>query len=506
MKKLNYSISIFASVIIAALILAPANSQAQNDQWSVSASNWMQYWYHGPETPDSLNTNTLSRQDSLDNRFSVDFNLGDFYAGLWLRTYQPEFNNNANEKITQRYLGWRQDGLTLHVGNFYQTFDRGMTLNAFLDDAVYRDNNLDGIKISGMYDKFDFDALSARAYGFQPGLNEFNMTRDYTFRAVRAALKPFSGFKYGVSYIHFKQTSLLSFGRSEDLNILSFNNEINKGPFNIYAEYAHKDGLTQVEEATDGDGTYLSASYSHQYFSVYGEYKNLFRLLYPDPGYSTITFNTPPPVTHNGRSLSTMVAGIPGERAYQVGTMISPSFNLNFDIAYAEAFSRGSVGERGRYYLSDGYAGVRWNPSEKIVLNSHWDGMNFNGPEGDEVETYLDGYYYFNPIYTISLSTYSRLFRPQGTKNYHEDYLTIGLSRGSFIELSIGGSASNKTYQPAEKKDPKRMAFAEVTVHFKMNDLSVFYGGERGGVVCSSGICSNRPTFKGLRVMLMSRF
>jgi hypothetical protein len=132
--------------------------------------------------------------------------------------------------------------------------------------------------------------------------------------------------------------------------------------------------------------------------------------------------------------------------------------------------------------------------------------MEFNGPDGDEIESYFDGYYYFNPIYTISLATYTRLFRPQEMKSYHEDYLTLGVSRGSFIEVSIGGSLSNKIFQPTEKKDPKRMAFTEVTLHIKTHDLSVFYGGERGGIVCSSGICSQRPTFKGARVMLMSRF
>ncbi len=140
MKKEFYPAGAIAIFIVLTIIfMLPTISQAQNDTWSVSASNWMQYWYNQPEAnwlrsspidtlpPDTLN----SVRDSLDNRFSVDFNFGNFYAGAWLRTYQPNFNGDANEKITQRYFGWKQDGITIHAGNFYETFDRGMTLKRF---------------------------------------------------------------------------------------------------------------------------------------------------------------------------------------------------------------------------------------------------------------------------------------------------------------------------------------------------------------------------------------
>jgi hypothetical protein len=504
MKKIISSAGIIAAFTAAILILgAPQTLRAQDDRWSVSASNWMQYWYNQPQPNwirssiiDTLPPDTLSSvRDSLDNRFSVDFNFGNFYAGAWLRTYQPNFTGEGNEKITQRYLGWRQDGLTIHVGNFYQTFDRGMTLNAFLDDAVNFDNNLDGVKVSGIYDHFDFDAISGRAFAFQQGINEFNLSRDYTIRGARGAYKPFTGVRSGFSYVMFKQNSSIQYRQSDNIDLISFNQGLNKGPFDLYAEYAHKEGHNTMEEATDGDGTYLSASYSHRLFSVYGEYKNIYRLLYPDP---TMAFNMPPPVSHGGRNLSAL-AGAPGERAYQIGSMISPNFDLNFDLAYSESYSRGLAN---RLYLSEKFAGMRWAPIEKLVLNTHWDRIDYSE---DEIETYFDTYYYLSSTKTISVMAYTRRFWPSG-KDYHEDYLTIGYSHGNFIEIGVGGSISNRTYTPGEKTDPKRLAFAELTFHFKSNELSVFHGGERGGLVCSSGICSVRPTFEGTRVVLLSRF
>ncbi len=358
------------------------------------------------------------------------------------------------------------------------------------------DNNLDGIKISGLYDHFDFDAISGRAFKFQQGFNEFTLQRDFTIRGIRGAIKPFTGFKYGGSFVIFKQNSSTQFRQSDNIQLYSINHEINKGPFNFYGEYAVKEGNTPEEEKTDGDGTYLSGSFSHRLFSVYGEYKNIFRLLYPGP---TGAFNTPPPVSHQGRSLSSL-DGTPGERAYQIGGLISPNFDLNFDLAYSESYSRGLAN---RLYLSEKYAGARWAPIEKVVVNGHWDRIDYTE---DEIETYFDGYYYVNPVQTVSFSAYTKRFWPTGRKNYHEDYLTLGYSRGNIVEVTVGGSLSNRVFSPGEKNDPKKLASIELTYHYRSHELSVFYGGERGGLICSSGVCSLRPTFKGTRIILLSRF
>lgn len=477
----------------------PAQCQTADQSWSVSASNWMQYWYHQPEKFDSLSFGEQSRQDSLDNRLIVDFNLGNFYAGAWLRIFEPNSPDTSYERITQRYFGWENDGLSLRVGNFYQTFDRGLTLNTFYDDVINYDNNLDGVRVSGLYDHYDFDALSGRGINFSTG------KRKYTIRAVRGAIRPIDGFKVGSSYVRFKQISLLEFGEAENTNLTAINTEINKGPIGLYAEYASKKGENEVDEANNGDGTYLSASFSQKFFSVYAEYKNIIRLLYPGP---SAPFNNPPPVSHQGRTLSS-VESTPGERAYQVGSLISPSFNLNFDLAYSESFSRGLFPGK---YLAEKYAGVRWSPMEKLTSNYHFDrhDLTRNSPDSlpgfqeDEIENYVDAYYYLTGSQTVSATAYTRRFITSGSYNnsYHENYLTLGFAQGSLFQVNFGGSTSNKK----NTRDPKRMAFIEFTIHFKSNDLVVFQGGERGGLICSSGICSLRPTFRGTRVMLYSRF
>jgi hypothetical protein len=484
-RPLNFGpLAVFAIFIM----LFPIVSMAQSDSWSVSAANWLQYWYHRPQPFDSTTfSDRLSRQDSLDNRFIVDFALGDFYAGAWLRVLQPNRPDTSFERITQRYFGWTQDGLTIHAGNFYQTFDRGMTLNTFYDDAVNFDNNLDGVKVTGLYDHYDFDAVFGRSFR-----DRLTSVRENTVRGARAAIKPLLGTRVGFSYVRFKQNNFDDFTKAVGNNVTSVNSGINRGPFEVYAEYATRRGRGQFGDDVNGDGTYLSGSISHSLISVYSEYKNIINLLYPTPSAS---LNSPPPVSHSGRSL-TSLASVPGERAYQIGTLVSPSYSLNFELAFSESFSRGLPN---RFYLAEKFLGARWSPFEKLVLNYKWDRFDYT-PE-DEVENYIEGYYYLDASQTISAVAYTRKFILTSNE-YHENYLTLGYSRGGFLQLSIGGSVSNNDLD----RDPNKLAFAELTLRFKSHELIIFQGGERGGLACSSGICTVRPTFEGTRVILFSRF
>jgi hypothetical protein len=470
---------------IICLLFTGNNARAQDEYWSVSAANWMQYWYFEDSAPFQE-----ARRDSLDNRFIVDFNLGDFYTGMWLQVLQLNRPDQSSEEMTQRYFGWNQNGFTLHAGNFYQVFDKGLTLNTFLDDAVYYDNNLDGIRASGLYDQFEFDAFSAR------GLNSTTGDRDYILRGARGSVRPLRQVSFGLSYVRFKRNDFLNFNRSLNANITGFHAGLAEGPLEIYAEYAVKRGrnpdpFTEV----NGDGTYLSGSVVFEKISLYSEYKNLINLVYPSP---QNRFNAPPPVSHSGRTL-TDLAGVAGERGYQVGALISPTFDINFEFAYSEAFSRSAPTD---LYLGEKFAGLRWEISPDLVINYDWDRIDYSFE--DEIENYFDAYYHLNYNLTVSATAYTRRFMPKGSEDYHENYLTLGAGIANKLQLNIGGSTSSWDTNP--DKDPKRLAFVELTIRFPNHELVIFNGGERGGLICSSGICQNRPTFRGTRVVLFSRF
>jgi hypothetical protein len=533
MKK-NAILFIIAIALIATLVVFNSgNIYAQEESpWSVSATNWMQYWHysaiHGNSNVDTLNPGppidvSHSKEDSVDNRLILDFNFGNFYAGGWFRVYEPLRPDTSYERLTQRYFGWTDNGITVHAGNFYQVFDRGLTLNTFYDDVIHSDNNLDGIKISGLRDRYEFDALSARALRAVPypgGIVAYGDQRAYTIRAARGAVKPLKPVKIGFSYVRFKQNDVNTSDQAANTNLTSFNTGINYGPLDLYAEYAYKRGVDSVGDRDNGDGTYLSGSLSYKVVSVYSEYKNYYFLIYPilrppgSPAQFSGALNTPPPVSHSGRSLAYQ-SGAPGERGYQIGTLISPNYNLNFEFSYSNSYARGlaklgtPAGDSVRVKLNESYGGVRWSPFSKLTVNYHLDHFDFTDyTHGNETENYIDGYFYITPKQTISATAYTDRYHPLALASYHEDYLTLGFSQGDLFQLSIGGSLSNNIN--SNPNDPfgsrRKMAFAEAIIHFGSHDLTIFQGEERGGLVCSSGICTTRPAFRGTRIMLFSRF
>ena len=493
MGRFSFLTIIFLLSLLAISAMSPAETLAQDETWSVSAANWMQYWYFndGGEFVEA-------RRDSLDNRFIVDFDLGNFYTGAWLNIQQFNHPDESSETIAQRYFGWQEKNISVHLGNFYQVFDRGLTLNTFLDDAIYFDNNLDGVKISGNYQRFQFDALSAR------GLNSFTGERNYTVRGARGAVKPFKPVELGFSYVRFKQSSS-DFFRTLNANMTSVHSSIWYGPMEFYAEYAQKIGRDDPflpGANKNGDGTYLSGSINFEKISFYSEYKNYINLLYPE---GAASFNSPPPVSHQGRSLMSL-SNSPGERGYQVGTLISPSFDLNFDLSFSESFSRGIADTLTRLYLAEKFIGMRWSVSQSLVINYNWDRIDWT--DEDETENYFDSYYYLGDRNVVSLTAYTKRFFNQfagvgvTTEDYHENYLTLGYGMGNLLNLSIGGSISNND----GSDDPEKLAFVELSLRFSNNELVIFNGGERGGLICSSGICQTRPTFQGTRIVMFSRF
>jgi len=473
--RVLFIVAFIAIALASGFISAPA-ARAQDDYWSVSAANWMQYWHYRD-----------TKEDSLENRFIVDFNFGNFYSGAWLEIFEPNRPDRSYEKTTQRYFGWNDDNLTVHLGNFYQVFGRGLTLNAFYDDVIDFDNNLDGVKVSGIYEHIEFDAFSAR------GLDDSGREREFTLRGVGGTVSPISPTRFGFSYTRFKQDDFMSLDQSANINMTSFFSEINYGLFEAYGEYAYKRGFDPFGNNVDGDGTYANLSISQGTINLLAEYKNYINLIYPNPQGA---FNNPPPVSHQGRTL-TSLQGARGERGYQLSALIAPSFDLNFDLSFSESFERG--GSR-RNYLAEKFAGFRWQVFQDLIFNYHWDRIDYTSE--DEIENYLDGYFYIDRANTISLTAYTRRFMAPSSEHYHEDYLILGYTKGNFLQLNVGGSVTSNSF----RFDPERLAFVELILRLKGHELIIFSGGERGGLICSSGICQVRPTFEGTRVILFSRF
>lgn len=472
-------------------------SEACAEEVQISGGNYGRYYlYHE------------SKVDSIADRFQFDLNIGKFYAGaLFEIKHDTLLNAATHDSISQRFFGWEDNGLSIHAGNFYQVFDRGLILNAYRDDNVSIDKPLDGIRVSGKYQYFDFDALAVSS-----ALREdTTIERKYpTMRAARVKLKPYGFIQIGSGHVRLLQN--METAGNVKTNMTEVNARINFKYIDSYIEYAKRDGYVidflGEKSSQDGDGTYANINTHYWKFSGLFEYKNYKYLTYPSVKGS---FNQPPAVNHQERSLESLY-NVDGEVGWRSVMHFSHSAYWGIEIDYAESKSRDP-----RQYYEDPHYRDYLNELFLEGRGTYYKGNEFilsfdrvKHTEKNEITPKLELSYDLSDEYSMTFTTYAidyRIYdRDPVDKEYIEKYLNIDINRSEKYSLSIGGSWSDQKWGGAPALAPAEMIYIEGTLRYPNHDLTVFYGGQRGGLVCAGGICSIKPTFRGLKISLLSRF
>jgi hypothetical protein len=291
-----------------------------------------------------------------------------------------------------------------------------------------------------------------------------------------------------------------------------------------------------IKEHKSGDGTYVNITGFYSNLSAMFEYKNYYDLAFPELGH----LNSPPAVNRQDRLMRMEAANvftpIKGESGYRfnVGLSLNDYWGVELDYSNAKSRTPGTVdnlelfGEiRGNLFgdnlfkLNFNIFNFSWQDS---FISSWDDSLNFVNrfgkfkrnefrPEVEvefrlddlrsiEINAYLIQYSYEKPLLPVfpdSLAYLRNNFAD--SSDYSEKFMHISFFQVPNIRVTLGGSSSNRNPSP----DPDNMGFIEVSYIFGNHEFTVFKGQQRGGLVCSGGVCSYHPTFEGIRVTLISR-
>ncbi|MFT7155503.1 MAG: hypothetical protein ACI8Q1_000504 [Parvicella sp.] len=148
----NMSYNITRKVALSALGLSLAQVLfSQNDANAGSITGNVQaiaQYYNG----DSLiNAAEPDHKMGMNSFANINFYKGDFSAGVRFESYlnrlegYPDAFNGTG--IGYRYASWKNEGVEVTVGNFYDQFGSGMILRIYEERQLGIDNSLDGIKV-----------------------------------------------------------------------------------------------------------------------------------------------------------------------------------------------------------------------------------------------------------------------------------------------------------------------------------------------------------------------
>lgn len=545
--------------LLIVLVLTVINISSVYSQLNVkvNASNLLRFG-NGKETILS----TESKKEYFEELADVKLFVNDFLFGVRYEYDKPIEFGKSTIGISRRFIEYKKEGFTVRAGNYFELFEKGLSLNAFESRGLGFNNQLDGVKLAykHTWKKVNFYGSILGGNLSYNDLTNPERIENYTVKAGNFSISPIKFVKFGGSYLYTtgnipKGTNNVSSSTNITAELFEGNMDVNYKNVNFYVSYANKKTITDVDADNPvsyrprGDGLYSSVSYTTGGFGATFEYKNYrFDLVTPNErsltrATKTLPFQVPP--TCVKEHSSTLLSRYPhqtdfnDEVGYQIDIFYSPKDNLTFNLNFSQASRHYDYEDTDPGVLTQYKRIERKNsflPSMKDAFSPWWEifgeaeyyyrkNIKFKvgfsrqysviylitSPDNSDIQKTwtipVEVKYDFMKIYSIKLNAELQNVNNSirlNQKSFYNEYFSLAISRSP--SLIIGGNMefSNDEEDATGKKF---WASAEITYKFNTsNSFSLSYGSERGGLKCSSGICRYVNPFNGFRLTVINNF
>ena len=520
------------------LFLVSGASALAQAQYSVS--NYMRYG----------NGEQISKPfEFIENQLNARLFWDDFTIGFeYIYDNPPEFGPRYNG-IRKRYVEWAKHGLELRAGDFYTLYGKGLVMNLFEDRGLKYDTRLDGVR--GTYrNDWATGIFSLGKMRYNDLLNSERI-EVYDVTSGHVELQPFSFMRFGGSMAGITGELPTSFGmdlvKSEMPEAML---SLRGYGFDAFAQYAWKNSNVSRPQAdgtfnnmtSTGNAFYGALSYTSDIgLGVTFDYKDY---RYDVVGEELRDRNRPtrmlpmanPPIVHKEHYFTLLsrnphVVDFNDEIGMQLDLFyaLSPSVTVNLNGSMAsrhEGFIT-TNGLRVKYEREssllpsmdeqfspfyEGYAEVEWYYNDdsylRIAFNHRYDApYEFNDSHVLSSTTFpIRVEQVLSDEYSVGVNLEQQLFHDSGNKG-HEDFYN------QFVSLTLARasqwSATLRMEYTTDPNDPSGEQFwRAVEVSYRLGNehsLSASYGSERGGLICTNGVCRIVQPFDGLRFSLLSQ-
>lgn len=444
------------------------------DGWNFSGSESFEYRFN-----DELFN--AGEEHQYRNLLDVFLNKGRWTIGLTLnganffpREPYREFNDFV--QVDRAFIDYAGDRFYFVGGDFYTSFERGMTLSVLRDPVIFLDNTIQGARMSMNFKRFEFDVLG--------GLVVDKVTDEQDWiGGVRAAFIMPRDIRVGVTGVYSDDESDDWIEGEHILGSVFLDMPGLFDHLDFYGEYAVKDSELEPT-GENGHGLYMAATFYQGSFTLLTEYKDYERFKYDH--------NNPP----NADRLDEFFA--PDDTR---GFRVKPSYYLSktgsdLYVSYSrfKSLLNNSIVE---HY----YAGIEQDDLFDRVYLHVWAGRRSEVDGKDENKASLAS--------TIDVFQDDSIIVDALIKYAKDPFFC-----NTEIESSVGYSFSGRwilsaLYQYAEVPvwDNNHFWGGELTANITdAFQAKVFVGSLKGGQVCSGGQCRYEDPFEGVKLNLVYRF
>ncbi len=443
-----------------------------------------------------------NNENFFEDALNINAIYGNFKGKIEFYIYEPSYVKDPlrKEGLRKRSLEFKNKECSIKAGDFYHSFGRGLTLNQTNEPTGNIDRNIDGFYFNYAAKFFAISLLSGRPRNLLFSSGKYAVVNDTSdvLQGGSLLLNLNPSFPFSINLLKLSSENPGT-ETPRETYLYGFNIDIVKDPFVIYAEFVKREGWDDLLFTdSEGEGIYGSLTFFLSNISTTIEYFHYDSIGYGGSGFR---YNSPPMGNLDEYSINRAS----DERGWSLDIISNPFgswyFNLNksmlsaissdsvsFDELYAEA--KGEILERG--------------PSTLLSLKT----LEYRNPEPiiDKKTEWIPHIDIMIAIgqHSLKLGLNSRIVEID-TIEFMDNAVSLDVGLLSYLTVAGRWEVRNKeVLLESEGTEWKVME-----LRWDISDshtLNVIAGTEKGGLVCSGGVCRIEDPFDGIKIRLLSNF
>jgi len=499
-KIINRIRSVGFSFLFLVACLVPVSLSAQSI--NLSGGNSAEYWLFVGKDADSINY-----KEHFEDKLKLSLNYGHLALRGTFFTWNPSHPQPNRLNYIDYNIEYDNAPINILYGTYYTTFGRGLVLNQFLDEDFRNDNSITGFKGGFNYFNSQFTLLAGKPRNIFFQENAYIVINDTTdqIRGVDFETRLIPLVSLGARYVRVNRQN--DFTPNAFNELFGGNLGIQLGPFEGYLEYAHRLGCyPRVGGRLTGSGLLFSSNLSFPGLGIAFQIMDYDLIGFGDVNYqygATYRYNEPPTPIKSGLSVNR------GTDEFGFGTSVNyaPIDNLYLEANYNSIKNHNKT------------QGV----TEQIlkIKSTHFENLEIiTGIEAtikDQIELPIDKKTEFKPYLEATYdfgnffieAGYEHNFITADTSKYYDHALAVSIGKAELFQFTLRYERRNHVPEWLINKLGADISWpmAELSLDLtSKHNLRVRVGGEKGGLVCSGGVCRFEEPFKGVKVVLTSIF
>ncbi|UCD04877.1 MAG: hypothetical protein JSV98_07075 [candidate division WOR-3 bacterium] len=506
------------NLLLTAAFLCLSFSVLNAQDLRLGGGNYGEYWVFFED--EDADTNY---KEHLEDKLKLSLS----YADIALRGVFFFSDPSLPEAEKLSYLDYSaqysKDPVSILYGRFNKTFGRGLVLNQFVDEDFKIDKSLYGIQAGLRYFKTELTVLSGKPRNIFFEENVYSIKNDNdTTAQIRGAdieTKIIPKITLGGRYVRVNQETNLTPEAFTELYGGNIGYII--GPLDFYLEYAQQRGTRPgLGGRLNGDGLLFSASFSIPGLGVSFQMMDYDTIGFPYN--QNFRYNEPVTPIESGISVNRGV----DEIGFGASVLYSPVDFLTIELdnnkisvhdTTASMFEQIFTTNGTMPAVIEQGVKIQTYPTYDMELTAGVDRLVKDSieiplTEKSETKPYLEFTYNFGAFFieTLYEHNFVKATDTVGTFDYYDHSLAFSIGKPELFVFTL-------RYERRSEEAPERMAnklgaetswpLAELSLDLTTkHNLRIRVGAEKGGLICSGGVCRFEEPFKGVKMVLTSIF